>query len=404
MKGVFIILDGVADLPTQALGQKTPLEYAKTPHLDQIAESSKIDHCYTVKEDYTPESHEAVVSLLGYDPQTADRGSLEAYGLGIKLKNGDLAFRCNFGTIEDLDTLNVLDRRAGRTLTTKEAKILAKAINEQVKLPFKFEFHTSTQHRAVLIFRGGFSSNITKIDSKKEKLQWAKPLDDEDDSKLSAELINTFVRKSYHILTTHPINIARAKKGLYAANVLLCRGAGNKVPKFKKLKGKWLSLGFMPLEIGIAKAAGMSIQKTKVPKLKNIDVYSNIYLGLKRNMKAAIKMLKKNQKKYDYFYIHFKATDIPGHDNKPFDKVKIIEMLDERFFSFLKKFIKENKLIITADHATPCKLKAHSADPVPVLIYPHPKNKKTHNQRFTETQAKEGRKIPGRKLLQENFF
>ena len=341
---------------------------------------------------------------MGYDPQTADRGSLEAYGLGIKLKNGDLAFRCNFGTIEDLDTLNVLDRRAGRTLTTKEAKILAKAINEQVKLPFKFEFHTSTQHRAVLIFRGGFSSNITKIDSKKEKLQWAKPLDDEDDSKLSAELINTFVRKSYHILTTHPINIARAKKGLYAANVLLCRGAGNKVPKFKKLKGKWLSLGFMPLEIGIAKAAGMSIQKTKVPKLKNIDVYSNIYLGLKRNMKAAIKMLKKNQKKYDYFYIHFKATDIPGHDNKPFDKVKIIEMLDERFFSFLKKFIKENKLIITADHATPCKLKAHSADPVPVLIYPHPKNKKTHNQRFTEMQAKEGRKIQGRKLLQENFF
>ena len=129
MKGVFVILDGVADLPCSVLGDKTPLEYAKTPNLDEIANKSRIDYCFTVKEGVAPQSSSAIVSLLGYDPNFAPRGQIEAHGIGVKLKNGDLAFRCNFATIEGLDNLNIIDRRAGRTLTTKEAKILAKAIN-----------------------------------------------------------------------------------------------------------------------------------------------------------------------------------------------------------------------------------------------------------------------------------
>lgn len=414
MKGIFIILDGVSDLPHQALGQKTPLEVAKTPNLDQIAKKSKLDYCYTVKEGVAPQSSNAVVSLLGQDPNLAPRGSLEAQGAGIPIKNGDLAFRTNFATIDNLKDLNILDRRAGRTLSTKEAKALAKAINSELKLPYKFEFYSTVHHRGVLIFRGGFSDNITNLDpsygrgvvnsNSNDKVHFSKPMDDEDDSELSAELINKFTRHSFEILDKHPINQKRAKKGLYAANIILSRDAGNKPVKFKKLKGDWAAINYMPLEIGIARACQMSVYRYKLQKFKGTDVYANLYSTLKGFTKFAIKTLKKKQNKHDYFYVHFKKTDTPGHDNLPLEKVKMIEFLDRTFFKFILHFIKNKKLVITADHTTACKFKAHTADPVPVLTYPHPKHKIIKHQRFTEKDSQKGKKILGRKLLETRLF
>lgn len=413
MKGIFIILDGVSDTPIPFLNNQTPLEAANTPNLDQIARLGKIDYCHTVKENIAPQSSNAVVSLLGYDPMFAPRGPLEAMGAGIKLTRGDLALRTNFATLQDLTTLTILDRRAGRTLTTKEAKYLSKAINQDIKLPYKFEFHPTIQHRGVLILRGGFSDNITNIDpaygaglakaQTKPKIKFSHPIDDEDDSKLSSELLNNFVRQSFKILDSHPINISRAKKGLYKANVLLCRDPGNFPIKFKRLKGRWMALGYMPLEIGIAKAAGMETYKFWYPKLKGADVYTNLYIGLKYAVKYSLKMIKKYKNKYDYFYIHLKETDVPGHDNLPKEKIKMIEYIDNYFFYYLKKIINPNiKLIVTADHTTSCQKKVHTADPVPVLTYPN--KPRFPNQRFTETDAIKGRKILGRNLLKENFF
>jgi 2,3-bisphosphoglycerate-independent phosphoglycerate mutase len=413
MKGIFIILDGVADLPVQSLGQKTPLEAAKTPNLDTLAKKSKLDYCHTVGEGIAPQSSNAVISLLGQDPSLAPRGSLEAQGAGIELKNGDLSFRTNFATIDNLKDLNILDRRAGRNLTTKEAKILAKAVNEQVKLHYPFEFRSTVNHRGVLVIRGGFSESITNQDpaygigvvhtNTKNKIVLSKPTDDEEDSKLSADLINSFMEQSFKVLDKHPINLARARKGLFSANVILSRDAGNHPVKFRKLKGKWAAINYMPLEIGIGKACKMDILKFKRPKMRGIDIYANLYMALKGFIKFTKKTLKRNHKKYDYFYIHFKKTDTPGHDNLPKEKVKIIEMLDQKFFSFLKDFIKNNKLLITADHTTACKYKAHTSDPVPVLTYPH-EDKKNSEQRFTEFWGSRGKKILGRKLLESNFF
>lgn len=414
MKGIFIILDGVSDLPHYQLNQKTPLEIAKTPNLDEIAKHSKLDYCFTVKENIAPQSSNAIVSLLGNDPLLASRGALEAQGANIYLKNGDLALRTNFATIDNLQNLNVLDRRAGRTLTTKEAKILAKALNEKIKLSHKFEFRSTVQHRGVLVIRGGFSDNVTNIDNGygkgvvtsdfKDKLNFSHPVDDEDDSKYTSEILNSFVRQTFEVLEKHPVNLTRIKKGLCPANIILCRDAGNSPVKLKKPKGKWMFLGQMPLEIGIAKAMNISIYKIKPIKFKKLDAYSYLHKSLERTIKHAKKMLKKNQKKYDYFYIHFKETDTPGHDNLPLEKVKMIETLDKKFFSFLKEFIKKKniKLILTADHTTACKLKNHTADPVPVLIYPSQKT--NEKQRFTEENAKKGRKILGRKLLENNLL
>ena len=147
-------MDGVADEECEVLKGKTPLEYAKTPNLDYFAERGRLEYCYSVKEGFVPESNEGVLSLFGYDAFSVGRGALEALGIGIKLRNGDLAFRCNFATLDDLDNRKIIDRRVGRILTTKEARRLAKAINKGVKLSFPFEFYSSIQHRGVLVIRG----------------------------------------------------------------------------------------------------------------------------------------------------------------------------------------------------------------------------------------------------------
>lgn len=413
MKGVFVILDGAADLPNSELGNKTPLEVAKTPNLDFLAKKSVINHCYTVREGIAPESSTAILSLFGFDPLLSPRGPLEAMGAGIKLQKGDLALRTDFATVDDLGAQNILDRRAGRTLTTQEAKILAKALNEQIKLPYKFEFHPTIQHRGVLVIRGGFSDNISNADpaynggialasSEHLKLRFAHPLDDEEDSKLAAELINTIVRHSFEILDKHPINQKRASRGLFKANILICRDAGNQPSSLKKLPGKWIALGYMPLEIGFARSAHMAVFKFTPPPFKGTDVYANIFLTLKHAIKNARLLLTKYKNKYDYFYIHLKETDLPGHDNRPKDKIKMLELIDREFISQLAKIIGDNKLIITADHTTACTKKDHTADPVPVLIYPA--NKETQNQRFTESQGLQGKKMLGRKLLKQTLF
>lgn len=414
MKGVFVILDGVADEACNQLNGKTPLEAASTPHLDSIARTSLLYHCFPIKPGVIPESSSAVVSLLGHDPSEAPRGQLEAQGAGIKLTRGDLALRCNFATIDDLNSGTILDPRAGRTLTTKEALLLGKSINQHVKLPFKFDFHPTVQHRGVLVFRGGFSDNISNADpfyghgvavrNPEPKFVFSKALDDEDDSKVAAELLNNFIRQSHELLDKHPVNIARVKKGLYSANVLLCRDPGNAPVTFKKLKGKWMALGYNPLEIGISEAMKMHVYKFRYPDLHHFDVYAHLHETLGLAIRNAIKMISSYWRSYDYFYIHLKETDLPGHDNKPHEKKAMIEMIDKRFFSWLVPFVQKHgaDLVVTADHTTSCRLKAHSDKPVPVLFYSGAREET--EQRFTEEFAADAPALMGRKLLEKTLL
>ena len=416
MKGIFVVLSGVSDEPSRLLGQITPLQAAKTPNFDELAKQSKLDYCFSVKEGVVPESSSAAVSLLGYDPNFISRGSLEAIGSGIDLKPGDLALMTNFATIDGFDTKNILDRRAGRTLTWKEARILAKAINQKVKLPYKFEFKPTQHHRGVLVVKGGFSDNITGIDPSHDnngmvitnssgKFNFSKAMDDDDESKLAADVVNNFIKQSHEILDKHPLNINRVKKGLYSANFILCRGAGSELPKIKKIKGDWMALGYNSLDSGIAKYLKMNLYRVGYPSLKGLDVYSNLNTGLKKAIKHSIKMLKKYKAKHDYFYINFRELNSAGLDNKPLEKVKMIELLDRRFISFLNGFVRKNnlKLVITGDHTTSSKRKSHMDLPVPVLFYSDD-NEKSQEKRFTEEQAILGRKISGRKLLERTLF
>jgi 2,3-bisphosphoglycerate-independent phosphoglycerate mutase len=159
MKGILVVIDGMGDLPNKQLGDKTPLEAAEMPNLDFLATRGEMGYMYPVKPGFIPESDEAVVSMFGNDLINSTRGQLEARGTDLKLTRGDLALRVNFATIDNPKKGNIIDRRAGRTLTTAEAEILAKALNK-IKLSCKFDFKQTIQHRAVLVLRGGFSGVV----------------------------------------------------------------------------------------------------------------------------------------------------------------------------------------------------------------------------------------------------
>jgi len=377
MKGILVILDGLGDLPNRLIGDKTPLEVAETPNLDFFATRGEMGYMYSVKPGFVPESDEAIVSIFGNEQMDSTRGQLEARGTDLKLTRGDLALRVNFATIDSLEEGNIIDRRAGRTLTTAEAEELSKALNE-IKLPCKFAFKSTVQHRAVFVLRGGFSDNITGNDSTyirgkikgADKIGIFKAMDDDENSQYSVNVLREFIEKAFNVLDTHPVNEARRKRGLLPANFLLMRGPGIEPPRLKFYR-KWLSVSYMPLEIGFSKVSGMKAFSFDYPKLKSLDSYENLRDGLKKAAKFATKVLKRNRKKYDYALIHIKETDLPGHDNKPVEKKLMIEYLDKTLFRFLRNFAPPHgiKVVVTGDHSTPSKLKAHSADPVPVLLY-----------------------------------
>jgi len=411
MKGIFVIVDGMGDLPNKQLGEKSPLEAAQMPNADFLASRGEMGYMYSVKPGFVPESDEAIVSIFGNDLISSTRGQLEARGTNIKLVRGDLAWRVNFATIDSYEEGNILDRRAGRNLQTWEAEALAKSLNN-IKLAVPFVFKATLGHRGVLIFKGGFSDNLSGNDLVysggksliHDKISLIKPLDEEENTQYSANVVKDFLEKAFEVLDKHPINEARRKKGLLPANFLLIRGAGVEVPKLKYYK-KWMSVNYMPLEKGFAKVCGMTNFAFEYPKLKEIDSYENLWAGLKKACRFSAKAIKRNYKKFDYAYVHLKETDLPGHDNKPLVKKEMLEYIDKTFFNFLRKFCPPNKIkvAITADHSTPCKLKSHSADPVPVLLYNDsiPKEKK-----FNENEARKGTlgRIDGKEFLSRIGF
>ena len=411
MKGILVIIDGMGDLPCKQLGNKTPLEVAEMPNLDFLATRSELGYMYPVKPGFTPESDEAIVSIFGNDLISSTRGQLEARGAGLNLTRGDLALRTNFATIDSFKKGNIIDRRAGRTLTTAEAEILSKAINK-IELPCKFVFEPTIQHRGVLVFRGGFSDNIsgndfTYIQGKfrdVNKLGFSRSLDDDENSQYTANVLNEFLEKSYGVLDKHPVNEERRKKGLLPANCLLVRGPGIEPPKLRLYK-KWVSPSYIPLEVGFSQVSGMSVFSFEYPKLKSYDAYENLWDGLKKACKFNVKVLKKTYKKFDYAYVHIKETDLPGHDNKPVEKKMMLEYIDKTLFNFLRKFAPKNKIkvVVTADHSTPCKFKAHSSDPVPVLFY---NNSIPREKKFCEKEARKGvlKSMKGEELLSKVGF
>jgi 2,3-bisphosphoglycerate-independent phosphoglycerate mutase len=394
----------MGDLPIAELGNKTPLEAADTPNMDFLAKNGRTGLMYTVKKGVAPESDVAVISILGYDPfkYSTGRGILEAVGAGVTVNEGDLALRCNFATLGH--GKQIIDRRVGRSLTTEEATELSKAVNDEVKLehyPADFEFKNTVGHRGVLVIRSRkepISSMITNTDpaySRLEELGVAKtrvemvlrkcePMDKSEEANISARLVNEFLEKSHGVLDEHEVNKRRVAEGKLKANVILTRDAGHLLPKFfnisEKYNVRFVSLADMPVERGISKLAGMETAILPPPSQ-----------NLEKDCILRVKKLLDLLPSYDCFYIHIKGPDEPGHDGDFNLKKNLIAIIDKYFFGRLLNTVKlENFIIcVTADHATPCKLKAHSDDPVPLLISGN-KIKGDNLSRFSEEEAKKG--------------
>jgi 2,3-bisphosphoglycerate-independent phosphoglycerate mutase len=384
-KILYIVLDGLGDLPVEELGNKTPLESAHTPHLDRLAKEGKTGLVYPVKEGIAPESDIAVISLLGYDAYKyyTGRGPLECFAEGLKVEKGDLALRVNFATVKD-DGRTILDRRVGRNLTNEEASALAKEINSKVKLSEgSFEFKNTIGHRGVLVIRkdrelsgwitntdpayareGVFGVAKEKFENKVMESQPMEGFEKDPKAKKASLLLNEFTLKSHQVLKESLINKKRVQENKLPANIILSRDAGDHLPEFPSIKSLYnLNFGSfvqMPVEKGIALLCGIEI--VEVPSSTgHLDIDYPIWA------KLALESIKK----YDGLYIHIKGPDEPAHDGDFLKKKEIIEAIDHYFFSpLLKKLqLKETVIAVTADHSTVCKVKAHTADPVPLLIW-----------------------------------
>ena len=404
MKLIYIIIDGMGDLPIEELDGKTPLEAADTPYMDSLAKNGKTGLMYTVGKGMAPESDAAVVSILGYDPfkYHVSRGALETVGAGLNMRNGDLALRCNFATLAP--DKSIIDRRAGRNLTHEETDELAQAINEQVQLesyPVSLQIKSTATYRAALVIRSEgklLSGNISNTDPAYKRinsvgvadleaemmLKTCNPLDETEEAKISAELVNEFTQKATPVLDQHEVNRKRVKEGKLKANVILCRGAGSMVPKFPHLSElyglRFVCLADMNVEKGISSLVGMSLVDIPPPS-KNLE----------KDCKLRVKKLFEVLPRYDCFYIHIKGPDEPGHDGDFNLKSELISIVDKHFVGeMLQQINLEDHIVcITADHSTPCTLKAHSDDPMPILIAGN-KLKGDGVQRFSEKECKLG--------------
>ncbi len=372
---LFVILDGAADRKSSVLNDMTPFQSASTPNLRQLASESIKGMMYPIGAGIAPESDAAVFSILGYDMSSyTGRGPLEAYGAGLKITDRSVAFRCNFATI-DADR-NIVDRRAGR-IETKDAKALQKEIN-RINLGIdgiRFRFRATVGHRGVCVFysrKKNLSANVSNADIgyvKKGNISVAEeiannalpkvvPLDDSDAAANTARIVNAFIDKVIDRLSKSELNSRREEEELLKANALLLRDAGVGLPKVESFesrrKMKCAFIAEMPVEMGIAKLLGMAPIKLKVLKNK------------KRRYKKMAELVNQNIGNYDFIYVHIKGPDEPGHDGDAKLKKKILEEVDENFFSGIKMLNAD--ICVTCDHATPCTLKSHSSDPVPVMV------------------------------------
>jgi len=398
---VYVLLDGVGDLPHPNLVGKTPLDAASTPNLDRLAKNGTMGQVITVGKGIAPESDIAVFNMLGYKfkhDDYAGRGVVEAIGIGIDFKDGDLALRGNFATLNDDGV--IIDRRAGRNIEKQDTEAVSKEIEEKIK--FSDENATAIitptiGHRLVIRIRSDctLSSNISNTDPAYGrvdgmgiaravtdflKIEKCLPLDEESHTKLASKLVNELTDQSLDIMKKSKVNERRKENDKKLLNGILLRDAGNIYPKVTPINDlhsmKFSCIVDMPVEIGIS----------KILKMKTYDA------GGRTDYEEKAKVAAKAMDEQNAVYVHLKGPDEFGHDGDAQGKMENIEEIDKRFFGTLLDNIDSSKVavIVSADHSTPCINKGHSADPVPLLISGDMVTN-DDTQRFTEIEAKKGR-------------
>ena len=397
---MYVLLDGVGDLPHPDLDGKTPLEAASTTHMDALAKNGVMGQVISVGKGIAPESDIAVFNMLGYKFQHSDyagRGVIEAIGIGIDFQDGDLALRGNFATLDNDG--RIIDRRAGRKIERDDAEKISKEIESKIKFSnpnASVVVAPTIGHRIIVRLRDNkpLSSEITNTDpaytrvdgmgiakavSDFMKIEKCIPMEQTEDASNAANLVNEFTEQSLEIMKESNVNRQRSEKNKKLLNSILLRDAGNKYPNVKPIN-ELHAMNFscivdMPVEIGIS----------NILKMKTFNA------GGLTDYEEKAKVAAQTMNTENAIYVHLKGPDEFGHDGDAIGKMKNIEEIDKRFFGTLLNNIDVSKIavIISADHSTPCINKGHSDDPVPLLISGD-MIVNDDSQRFTEEDGKKG--------------
>lgn len=362
MKYVIVLGDGMADEPLEELGGKTPLEYAPTPVMDSLAGKGEMGLVQNVPSGMAPGSDVANLSVLGYDPSVcySGRSPLEALSLGIPMEATDAVYRCNLVTLtesEDYEKKTILDHSAGE-ISTADADILMDAVREAFNSD-EIQFYTGTAYRQICLWKNG---SLWELVPAHDRLgQVIGPY-------LPREpKLRDMMEKSFDILNNHPLNLERAERGLPKANFLWFWGGGRKpaLQNFTQKTGvKGAMISAVDLLKGIAVGAGMDVIPVE-------GATGGLHTNYEGKAQAAAQALLEDG--CDFVYVHLEAPDEMGHQGSAIKKAESIEYLDRRIVGPLKDALdasgEDYRMLILPDHPTPVRIRTHTAQPVPYLLY-----------------------------------
>lgn len=396
MKYIVVLGDGMADEPLKELKDQTPLEYADTPVMDELAGKSEIGLLHTIPEGMKPGSDTANLSVMGYDPKKyyTGRSPLEALSIGVPMEADDVALRCNLVTLteeEPYEEKRILDHSSGE-ISTEDAGILLEALKSELE-DEQYRLYLGTSYRHCLIWKHG---QVVSLAAPHDHLtEVIGPWLPEDPKLLEMQ------KRSYEILSKHPINLERKAKGLNMANSCWFWGAGTK-PALTSFEENYHKKGVMISAVdllkGIAVGAGM---KNLIVEGANGGLNTN-YEG---KAQAAVDALLKDG--YDFAYIHVEAPDEMGHQGSIERKIQAIQNLDQRVIRIVKEQMdasgEDYRLLILPDHPTPIRVRTHTADPVPYLLYDST-NLQEHSWHYNEREAKQSGNDRGQGCEMMRYF
>lgn len=363
MKYIIVLGDGMADEPMEQLGGKTPLEYASTPMMDRVSKMSEIGMVHTIPDGMKPGSDTANLSVLGYDPKKyySGRSPLEALSIGVPMKDTDIALRCNIVTLSEeegpFEQRKIIDHSSSE-ISTEDCAVLLQAVAKELANE-TYKFFVGTSYRHCLIWESGQVIDLVQPhDVLDQVIGEHLPQD---------KILREMMEKSYRILVNHPINIERKKQGLNPANCCWFWGAGTKplLSSFEEKTGKkGIMVSAVDLLKGIAAGAGMGIANVE-------GANGGLHTNYEGKVEAAVQALTKDG--YDFVYVHIEAPDEMGHQGNVEKKVQAIEYLDGRVISPLIEQLEEAgvefRLLLLPDHPTPIRIRTHTAEDVPYMLY-----------------------------------
>ncbi len=398
MKYIIVLGDGMADEPISQLDEKTPLEYATTPMMDQLAKISEIGLAHTIPKGMSPGSDTANLSVLGYNPEIyyTGRSPLEALSIGVDMTSTDIALRCNIVTLSEeegtYEERKILDHSSSE-ISTEDATILLNAVREELETDI-YKYYLGTSYRHLTIWDKGKVVELTPPhDILGNVIGGYLPKE---------EALKEMMKKSYDILNNHPLNIERQAKGLNKANSIWFWGAGTR-PNLDSFEEKNKKKGAMISAVDLLKgiAVGASMKVVNVP-----GANGTLHTNYEGKAKAAVDVLTKEN--YDFVYVHVEAPDEMGHQGSIPNKIQAIEYLDQKvikvIYELMNKSKEEYRMLILPDHPTPIRCRTHTSDPVPYMLYDNTK-KMSNSWNYNELEAKKSNNYisEGYKIIDKLF-